>query len=212
VAYGEHKSQFKKMLCVNLAEGFLGAPDPLDYPHHDSRLPDREEGDFTNLTSTRVDSVWPKPQPSENIQPVPATPLRQFEEALDRFNDAVKDRAARDAFQEAGKMPELMKKWTTDDPNAIGPLNDALDRLRKNLKALLGATKDCLQAPVKNGPEDRLFDKLSDELRNQARIADALSRGDLSVLDTVETHMAKSGMIEAAARAARQLQDTFKDH
>ncbi len=132
-------------------------------------------------------------------------------QALDRFNDAVKDRAARDAFQEAGKFPELMKQWHTDDPNALGPLNDALDRLRKNLKALLGATKDCLQTPERRGPPDQLFDKLSDELRNNARVADALSRGDLSVLSTISTHMARSGMIEAAAAAARQLQDTFKD-
>ncbi len=57
VGYGPHQSQFKQMLCVNLVESFLGAPEPLDYPQHDARLPNREDGDFTDLTSQRVECV-----------------------------------------------------------------------------------------------------------------------------------------------------------
>lgn len=107
------------------------------------------------------------------------------------------------------RLPPAIGQFHTDDPNAVGPLNDAVDRLRKLLKALLGCGKDCLQQP-RPGPSDPLFDKLADEFRKQARLADALSRGDLSVLETVKTHLATSGMVDAAARAARELQDVFK--
>jgi len=205
VAYGQHQSQYKRMLCINLAEGFMGAPEPNTYPTHDSALQPRESVPITEPQNVS------HPLARKSARGTPDSPLVRLEDALNKLNNAVADRAAAEALQAASKLPELVNAFTTDDPNAIGPLNDAVDRLRKLLKALLGMTKDTLAKP-KGVENDQLFNKISDEVRSQARIADALSRGDLSVLDTVKTQLAGSGMIEAAAAAARQLQEAFKDN
>lgn len=136
-------------------------------------------------------------------------PLSRLQEAAAAFDEQVKARNAQLAFAAAAKLPPLIAGFEPNDPNNAAALNDALDRLRKNLKALLGAAKDCLGTGTP--AQDALFDKLMDEFLRNAALADQIARGDLSGLSTVQTGLVRSGMIEAAAEAARMLQKTFED-
>ena len=49
------------------------------------------------------------------------------------------------------------------------------------------------------------------EFKRAAKDATAISRGDLSSLDQINTMLLQSGMIDAAAAAAKELQSVFSN-
>jgi len=134
-----------------------------------------------------------------------------FNENLDHLRDAVTAGsatatadAARKILDQINKMQEDADRSPDGDDDAARrarqALEDAANRLKKKTGDLLGAAKDALQNPDASH-QKALNDVIADMRDNVSRVG--------REFDTVETGLKKSGMIEAAAQAALELQNLF---
>jgi len=116
----------------------------------------------------------------------------------------------------AGKkmMEELEKMKATahdpvkdkeDDGSARRALEDAAERLKRLLPGLLGKARDAIVAP--DIEHKQAFEAVVDDYQKNVKVA-VPSRPQRD-FDEVETVLAKSGLIGAAADAAKQLESLF---
>jgi len=134
-------------------------------------------------------------------------------ENLDHLADAINAGSAGAAADAARKIADEIERMRgdfeppkEDDGRAAAArkaLDDSCDRLRKMTQNLLKATKDALQNPT---PDNKgQVQKVMSDMKKEAATANPRR------FDTVNTGLKGSGMIEAAAKAAQQLQQLFTE-
>jgi len=163
VSYGDHNSQFKKMLCINMSELTrpIGKSEP-DTPVESENpfgarsagedLPDKITGRVPYNTTTPGNFLSSGAPVSAHSQPPAVMGARSILGELDKINDAV-DAASAAALTKSARniMGEIEKlkgyPAPSGDPNARRALDDSIERLKKALGDLLGATKQNMQNP-----------------------------------------------------------------
>jgi len=137
-------------------------------------------------------------------------------EHLDRLAAAVKAGeaqaaadAARRLAQEIQKMQNAEAQPDADDEEAKRRARAALLAATNNLRAMTGdlvrTAKDAISNPQNVASQDAMQVAMQN-MRAQVNAASEAQRQ----LDTVHTHTANSGIVDAAARAAQELQEMFK--
>jgi len=135
-------------------------------------------------------------------------------ENLDHLADAINAGSAGAAADAARKIADEIERMRgdyeppkEDDGRAAAArkaLDDSCDRLRKMTQNLVKATKDALQNPT---PDNKgQVQKVMSDMKKETAAASNPRR-----FDTVNTGLKSSGMIEAAAKAAQQLQHLFQE-
>jgi len=116
--------------------------------------------------------------------------------------------AARKIADEIERMRNDFEPPKEDDGRAAAArkaLDDSCDRLRKMTQGLVKATKDALQNPT---PDNKgQVQRVMNDMKKEAAVAAHPQRR----FEPVNTGLKGSGMIEAAAKAAQQLQQLFQE-
>jgi len=229
VSYGDHNSQFKKMLCINLSEltrpigkSEPDAPvesyNPFGPKSASEDLPDKITGRLPYNTSTPNNYLSAGAPVGTQSQPPAVMGARNILGELDKINDAV-DSASAPALTKAARniMGEIEKlkgyPAPSGDPNARKALDDSIERLKKALGDLLGATKQNMHnpSPANRDRVNKAVDNLKRALKNTVNLStDPEAYKNYRSFDDINTTLIGSGMLQAAANAAQNLTAAFQ--
>jgi len=134
-------------------------------------------------------------------------------ENLDHLRDAVSSGSASAAADAARRIADEINKMgqeepdpNLDDEEARRRAREALEAAARGLKGLVGglvlASKNAIQNP-NDAAQKKNLDKAIDDIRDKVHTV----RKDY---DTITTGLKGSGMIDAAAQAAKELEELFK--
>jgi len=181
-------------------------------------LPDKITGRMPYNTSTPNNFGAAGAPLGSHAQPPAVMAARNILAELDKINDAV-DSASAPAFTKSARniMGEIDKykgyPAPSGDPNARRALDDSIERLKKALGDLLGATKQNMQSPNPANRDlvNKGIDNVKRALKNTLNLSvnpDAYKT--YRSFDDINTTLIGSGMLQAAAKAAQNLTAAFQ--